>query len=380
MTTETGVVQRNVESVSGRPVAEETRSAMQAVAARFSRRSLYVGALGYVAVVAVTAVALPEARVLQLATALAYGLSILGLNLVSGYAGQISLGHSAFFGIGAYTSTILVTDHGWPLLATLPVGAVLGFVVGVIAGLPALRLKGHYLGLVTLSFAVVFPLIITHFPDLTGGVNGKLLQSAWVIPDGAPAFFTQTTINYLVVAVVTGIGLLVCRNLVRYGRSRTLIAIRDNEVAAATSGVHLAREKTIAFASSTAIAAIGGSLFAMVTGVVGPETFGIFLSIQLLTGLLIGGSGTLVGPIIGGLVLAFLPTLTADVVGGTGANMVYGALLVLLMFFMPLGIAGGGRGLLRQVSRWLEAKGRHRSTRRSVPRDTAGPTSQNPCI
>src|SRR5699024_6874253 len=175
-------------------------------------------------------------------------------------------------------------------------------------------------------------------------------------PDGAPSFITQTTISYVVVAVITGLGLIVCRNYARYGRARTLMAVRDNEVAAATSGVSLARQKTIAFATSAAIAAVGGSLFAMVTGAVGPETFGIFLSIQLLTGLLIGGSGTLVGPLIGGLVLAFLPSITADLAGGTGANMIYGTLLVFFMFAMPLGLAGGAQSLAKLVTRRAKAE------------------------
>lgn len=332
-----------------RPTATPPKSAV--LGRRFSRRTLYGGIIAYVVVVAATAVLLPDSRILQLATALAYALAILGLNLISGYAGQLSLGHSAFFGIGAYASTILVTDHGWSIIATLPVGAAVGFAAGLVAGLPALRLKGHYLGLVTLSFAVVFPILVTKFGDLTGGVDGKLMRSAWVIPDGAPSFITQTTVNYLVVAVVTGIGLLVCRNYARYGRARVLMAVRDNEVAAATSGISLAPQKTIAFATSAAVAAVGGSLFAMVTGAVGPETFGIFLSIQLLTGLLIGGSGTLIGPLLGGLILAFLPSITADLAGGTGANMIYGALLVFFMFVMPLGLAGGARALVRFVTR-----------------------------
>ncbi|MBY6386793.1 branched-chain amino acid ABC transporter permease [Rhodococcus erythropolis] len=316
-----------------------------------SRRTLIVGTLVYLIAVLGAVVFVPDAKILQLATALAYALAILGLNLVSGYAGQISLGHSAFFGIGAYTSTILVTDHGLSIIATLPVGALIGFVVGIVAGLPALRLKGHYLGLVTLSFAVVFPLLITRFGSLTGGVNGKLLHSAWVIPDGVPDFITQTSINFVVVAAVTGIGILICRNFAKYGPARTLTAIRDNETAAATSGINLSRQKTIAFAVSAAFAAVGGSMFVLVTGVVAPETFGVFLGIQLLTGLLIGGSGTLIGPLIGGLVLAFLPTYTADLIGGSGANMIYGALLVALMFLMPTGIAGGAAALYSRITK-----------------------------
>ena len=306
---------------------------------------------GYLGAVLVIFAVLPQLRVLQFGQVLALGLAILGLNVVSGYSGQLSLGHSAFFGLGAYTSTILVTDHAWSILATLPVAAVLGFAVGVVAGLPALRLHGHYLSLVTLGFAVAFPLLVAHMDGLTGGVNGKLLQTQWVLPAGAPAFVTQTGVNFLVVATVTGLGILLCRNLARLGPTRTLTAIRDNPTAAAISGVHLARQKTVAFGISAAIAAVAGSLYALMTGVVSPDTFGVMLGIQLLTGLLVGGAGTLTGPLLGGALLVFLPSFTSDLVSGTAANMVYGALLVLLMFVLPGGLAGGARQLARLARR-----------------------------
>ena len=306
---------------------------------------------GYVVVVVAIFALAPQLRVLQFGQVLALGLAILGLNVVSGYSGQLSLGHSAFFGLGAYASTILVTDHAWSVLATLPAAAVLGFAVGVVAGLPALRLQGHYLSLVTLGFAVAFPLLVSHLDSLTGGVNGKLLQSQWVLPAGAPAFVTQTGVNFVVVAVVTGLGLLVCRNLARFGPARTLMAIRDNPTAAAISGVHLARHKTVAFGISAAIAAVAGSLYALMTGVVSPDTFGVMLGIQLLTGLLVGGAGTLAGPLLGGLLLVFLPTFTSNLVSGTASNMVYGALLVLLMFVLPGGLAGGFRQAARLLRR-----------------------------
>lgn len=312
---------------------------------------------GYVVAVLVVFTFLPQLRVLQFGQVLALGLAILGLNVVSGYSGQLSLGHSAFFGLGAYTSTILVTDHSWSILATLPVAAVLGFTVGIVAGLPALRLQGHYLSLVTLGFAVAFPLLVSHLDSLTGGVNGKLLQSEWVLPAAAPGFVTQTGVDFLVVALVTGIGLLVCRNVARLGPARTLMAIRDNPTAAAISGVHLARQKTVAFGISAAIAAVAGSMYALMTGVVSPDTFGVMLGIQLLTGLLVGGAGTLAGPLIGGIVLVFLPTFTSDLVSGTAANMVYGALLVLMMFVLPGGLAGGARGFAHLMRRGRRAPG-----------------------
>ena len=283
---------------------------------------------------------------------LIYGIAIMGLNLLTGYTGQISLGHSAFFGLGAYASTILVTDHHLPIVSTFPIVAVAGFAVGVVAGLPALRLKGHYLALVTLGFAVAFPLIVVKLGDITGGANGKLMLSSWNIPAGAPDWVNQTTMNFAVTAAVTAFGFLLCRKLSVVGPFRTLMALRENPTAAAVSGVNITREKTISFAFGAALTAVAGALFAMSTGVVAPEAFGLMLSIQLLTGLLIGGAGTLLGPILGGFVLAFLPSISSDIIGGAGANMIYGALLIILMFVMPTGIAGG----LAKARKWVERK------------------------
>ncbi|MCW2093050.1 UNVERIFIED_ORG: branched-chain amino acid transport system permease protein [Rhodococcus erythropolis] len=292
-----------------------------------------------------------QLNVLHLTQVLAFALAILGLNVTAGYTGQISLGHSAFFGLGAYAATILVTDHHLAIVATFPIVAIAGFAVGVVAGLPALRLKGHYLALVTLGFAVAFPLIVVKLGSITGGANGKLMLSSWNIPDSAPEWFNQTTVNFGVCAAVVAVGFLLCRKLSVVGPFRTLVALRENPTAAAVSGVNVTREKTISFALGAALTAVAGALFAMSTGVVAPEAFGLMLSIQLLTGLLIGGSGTLLGPILGGFVLAFLPSLSGDILGGAGANMIYGGLLIILMFVMPTGIAGGLARLRKAVAR-----------------------------
>lgn len=305
-----------------------------------------------VAVAVIVMITFSQLNVLHLTQVLAFALAILGLNVTAGYTGQISLGHSAFFGLGAYAATILVTDHHVAILATLPIVAVAGFAVGVVAGLPALRLKGHYLALVTLGFAVAFPLIVVKLGSITGGANGKLMLSSWNIPDGAPEWFNQTTVNFGVCAAVVAFGFLLCRKLSLVGPFRTLVALRENPTAAAVSGVNVTREKTISFAFGAALTAVAGALFAMSTGVVAPEAFGLMLSIQLLTGLLIGGSGTLLGPILGGFVLAFLPSFSGDIIGGAGANMIYGGLLIILMFVMPTGIAGG----LSKARKWVANK------------------------
>ncbi len=312
---------------------------------------------------ALAPVLLSQTSVLKIAQILIFGVALLGLNLVSGYTGQISLGHSAFFGIGAYVTTILVTDYALPILLTLPIAAGLGFLVGVVTGLPALRLKGHYLALVTLGFAVAFPLIVIKAEAITGGANGKLLTSRWALPTNTPSWMTQLSVTYLVILVVTLLVIGVIRNLGRAGAVRTLLAIKDNPLAASVNGVNLTREKVASFALSAAITAVAGSMYAMTAGVVAPEVFGLMLSVQLLTGLLIGGSGTILGSFLGGVVLVMLPEFTADLIGGSGANMAYGALLIAIIFFMPAGIAGG----FTSVSRRLKAPG----GRTAAPREDA---------
>ncbi len=303
----------------------------------------------YILFIVLAPMVMQQSLLLQFSQVLAFGLAISGLNIVSGFGGQISLGHGAFFGLGGYTATILVHDHGVPILLTLPVAAAIGFVVGVVAGLPALRLQGHYLGLATLGFAVAFPLIVTKLDGLTGGANGKLLLFRWELPVDGPSWLTSTTVTFAVIAIVTGLGLMLMTNLTRYGPTRVLIAIRENPTAATVNGVNMTREKTISFATGAAVTAVAGVLYAMTIGVVAPEVFGLMLSIQLLTGLLLGGAGSLVGPLLGGVVLVFLPSYTSALVGGVGANMVYGAILIVLMFLMPTGIAGGFRALAASV-------------------------------
>jgi branched-chain amino acid transport system permease protein len=288
---------------------------------------------------------------LKLAQVLIFALAISGLNLVAGYGGQLSLGHSAFLGLGAYTTTILVTDHGVPVLLTLPIAAVIGFAVGIVAGLPALRLSGHYLALVTLGFAVAFPLLVLKAEGLTGGANGKLLLSQWALPVDGPEWLTQLSVTYLVVLLVTAAGVALMWNLARFGATRILVSQHENPLAASVNGVNLTREKSISFAVSAAITAVAGSLYALTNGVVAPEVFGLMLSIHLVTGLLVGGSATLLGPLVGGVVLVVFPEVAFEVAGGSGANMFYGAVLIIIMFLLPGGIVGGLKRLLGRTGR-----------------------------
>jgi branched-chain amino acid transport system permease protein len=302
------------------------------------------------------------------AVAVTLSVAILGLNIVTGYSGQISIGHSAFFGIGAYTTMILIADHGWPFVATLPIAGALGFLVGAVIGIPALRIRGLYLSLITLGLALAFPAIVksdnffgVDFASITGGSNGKVISSGdvtitegfrWVPPSWAPDGWTTNDWVFTTVFVVALVLFALTSNLIRSGVGRGLIAMRDNETGAAVSGVYPAQYKVLAFATSALVTAIGGSCFALASTTIGPDTFGLQRSIEFIAGLVIGGVATILGPAIGGLLVEWLPYWAFEVdwpilgkLEGPEAGILYGAILVLIIFFMPGGIVYGLRQL-----------------------------------
>jgi branched-chain amino acid transport system permease protein len=306
------------------------------------------------------------------AVAVTLSVAILGLNIVTGYSGQISIGHSAFFGIGAYTTMILIADHGWPFLATLPVAGALGFLVGAVIGIPALRIRGLYLSLITLGLALAFPAIVKSdnffgidFASLTGGSNGKVISSGdvtttkgfhWNPPSWAPDGWTTNDWVFTTVFVVALVLFALTSNLIRSGVGRGLIAMRDNETGAAVSGVYPAQYKVLAFATSALVTAIGGSCFALASTTIGPDTFGLQRSIEFIAGLVIGGVATILGPAIGGLLVEWLPYWAFEVdwpilgkLEGPQAGILYGVILVLIIFFMPGGIVYGLRQLRSKV-------------------------------
>lgn len=299
------------------------------------------------------------------------GVGILGLQIVTGYSGQISIGHSAFFGIGAYTSAILVADHGWPFLLTLPVGGALGFIVGFVIGIPALRIRGLYLSLITLGLALAFPAIARSdnffgydFAALTGGNNGKAMNSgtvtsiegfSWAPPSWAPSDWSDDDWIFTTVLVIAIILFFLTSNLIRSRVGRGLIAMRDNETGAAVSGVYPAQYKVLAFATSALVTSIGGGCFALAVNNIGPDTFGLQRSIEFIAGLVIGGVATILGPAIGGMLVDWLPYWAFEIewpligrLDGPEAGILYGLLLVLIIFFMPGGVVFG--------LRWLRSK------------------------
>lgn len=274
-------------------------------------------------------------RVFQFTTVLVYAIAVLGLGLLTGYNGQISLGHGAFYAAGAYTTAILM-EAGLPYLLAIPPAALLTFVLGFALGVPALRLHGPYLALVTLGVAAVTPPLLKRFSGLTGGSMGLSVSS----PDapGWSGLANDQWLYYLTLAFAVGMFAL-ARNLVHSRAGRAMIAIRDDELAARTMGVPLARVKTRAFAWSAMYAGVAGGLSTWVIGFLSPDSFAVTVSIQFLAALVVGGLGTIFGPLFGAAFLVFIPNLSQDI-NDAAPGIAFGALLILAMYVAPGGIAG----------------------------------------
>jgi branched-chain amino acid transport system permease protein len=281
----------------------------------------------------------------QLTLVMIYAIAALGLNLLVGYAGQISLGHGAFFAIGAYTAAALIAHADLPYLLTVPAAALVAFAIGYAFGVPSLRLRGPYLALVTLALAVALPPLIKRFEGLTGGVQGMVVPQP-TVPGWLPVASDQYL--YLLVLGVAAVMFLVATNLTRGGLGRALIAIRDNERAGTTMGVDPARVKTWVFACSAAYAGVAGALFTFALGFVAPESFTLLLSFNFLAAIVIGGLGTVGGAVLGALFIEFVPQY-ADDVNQALTGVIYGATLIAVMYLVP----GGAAGLLQRLRRLL---------------------------
>lgn len=291
-------------------------------------------------------------RLRQMTQVLVFAVAVLGLNVVMGYTGQISLGHSAFFGLGAYTSAVLVSELEWSLFLTMPVAAALTFVVGCLVGLPALRISGHYLALVTLIVAVAFPTIVKRFDGITGGSNGLRVDVDFVPPAWTGLSARQSGIYvYFLVLAFSVLILLAVVGLVRSRVGRAMKALRDNPTGAAASGVNVAFYKTVAFGVSGLIAGLAGSLFVLSTPFVSPTSFELLTAINLLIALAVGGMGSYFGPLFGGAYLVFVPYATAEIGEGSFSTVLSGALLILVVLVMPRGVAGLGRSALGLLAR-----------------------------
>jgi branched-chain amino acid transport system permease protein len=275
-------------------------------------------------------------RVSQFTLALVYAIAVLGLNLLVGYSGQISLGHGAFFALGAYTCAILLDRTSVPYLVTIPAAALVCFAAGLALGLPALRLRGLYLALVTLAIAIATPVLIRRFDSLTGGSQGIAVDQPTA--PGSSGLADDQFLYFLALVVAAPLFWLAA-GMVRRDVGRALIAMRDNETAARTMGVHLAAFKTRAFGLSAAYAGVAGSLFVFTNGFVAPESFTLVVSFSFLAAVVVGGLATVAGALFGALFIVFVPVWSSDV-NDALSGVIYGAALIACMYVFRSGIMG----------------------------------------
>lgn len=282
-------------------------------------------------------------QLFQATMVLSYAIALLGLNILTGYNGQISLGHGAFYAIGAYATGILMEHASMPYWLTVPMAAVICLIVGYLFGRPALKLEGLYLALATFALGVAMPQLLKykHLEQWTGGVQGIVLMKPGA-PFGLP--LTEDQWVYLFSLFVTVIMFVIAHNLLQSGSGRAMRAIRDHAMAAEAMGVDNSHYKAMTFGVSAAFTGVGGALSAIAVQFVAPDSFTLFLSISLLVGIVVGGVGTLYGAIFGAIFIMFVPSL-AEKVSKAAPWAVYGGVLILFMFVMP----GGVVGLLRKI-------------------------------
>ncbi|HVO06601.1 MAG TPA: branched-chain amino acid ABC transporter permease [Burkholderiaceae bacterium] len=317
-----------------------------------------------IALAVVVALVLPflvkNYRVFQFNLVLVYAIAILGLNILTGFNGQISLGHGAFYAIGAYGAAILMDRFGVPYWATPPLAGALCFLFGFLMGFPALRLAGHYLAVATLGLALAVPQLLKykHLEEYTGGVQGIVL----VKPDPPFTFhFLGQPLNadrwlYFFSLAVTIVMFVLAWNLLRGRVGRALIAIRDHPIAAAAMGINLPMFKSLTFGVSAAFTGVGGALGAIAIAFVSPDSFLLPLSIFLLVGMVVGGLASIPGAFFGAIFIQYVPNI-ADELSKSAPAAIYGVLLIILMYLMPTGVMGMVRKLW---ARWQPGAARLR--------------------
>ncbi len=265
-----------------------------------------------------------------------HAIVVLGLNLFIGYAGQISLGHAAFFGLGAYGSAIATVSFGLnPWLAMLLVAGLVGL-VALLVGIPALRLSGHYLAMATLGLNFVFHTILLQWDEVTGGPSG--FAGIPYLAIGEFEFYDEVRLHYLLWSFAL-LALLLCLNLVRSGVGRGLAALAGDETAAAALGVNTRNAKVKVFVLSAILASLAGSLFAHTYAFVSPDSFGIFTSADLVIMVVIGGMGSIWGSLFGAALITLLPEWLD--LFETYKDFIHGGILVLVLMFLPQGLVTG---------------------------------------
>lgn len=279
---------------------------------------------------------LPKFMLMQVSTALTLALAILGLNLLLGFAGQVCLAQGALFACGAYTTAILVAQGGWPALATLPAAAAVTALAGIVIGLPALRLGGLQLAIVTFCVAVLTPQLILKFDSVTRGVTGITFDTPmppnW-LPIGIDLYL------YVLCVVAAIVCAVLARRMTRGDSGRALLALRDNPLVATSLGVDLVRARLAAFAVSAAFAGLGGGLFAILNGYVSPQSFLAGRSIEILIGAIVGGIASVSGAFLGALFVVFVPEWTAELSPAMG-GLIYGTCLIAMMLVARDGLVG----------------------------------------
>jgi branched-chain amino acid transport system permease protein len=264
-----------------------------------------------------------------------YALVSLGLNLLMGYTGQIAAGHAGFLAIGAYVTAIVTANLEWlPCPITLLLAGTISGLIGFLLGIPILRLKGFYIAMATLAFGVVISEIILQWSSVTGGDDGFSVPTARI---GSFVFDSDLKLFYLIIPV-TIIMTLLARNLVNGYVGRAFIALRESEVAAQTIGVDLAKYKTVAFAISAFYTGVAGGLFAFLITFLSPDAFTIELSIDFIAMIVIGGMGSILGSIIGAVILTGMQQVLAGLMDLQ--ILIFGLSLIVFMIFMPRGIVG----------------------------------------
>ena len=303
-------------------------------------------------------------RLYQGSQVLIYAIALLGLNLLTGFNGQISLGHGAFFAIGGYGTAILTVKLGLPYWAAIPIASAICFGAGFLFGFPALRFGGLYLALATFALAVATPQILTYngFDAITNGSSGLSLTKPH-----APFGLALNPDQWLFLFCLACAAVLYwAATHLAHGRvGRALIAIRDQPIAAETMGVNAALYKTSCFGVSALYAGVAGGLSALAVGFVSPESFGLALSLSFLVGIVVGGLASLGGVLFGALFIEFVPNIADQLSVNFGESAkalpgaIYGALLILIMALMPMGVAGFLRAAYRAAVRAIGGAGKH---------------------
>lgn len=348
-------------------------------------------------------------RVQQVNKGLYFAVAVLGLNLAVGYSGLLTLGHGAFMGMGAFLTVILVEDNGWPVWATLLLIIPVTFLAGLIVGVPALRIKGLYLALVTFALSYAFPIILKidqwGISERTGGDLGRnISQKNQVLPGSLKGLLgisnksapvQEQIYKYWILVLVTAISFLIVRNLVRSRSGRAIIALKENQTGAAVSGVPITTYKVVTFGISAVFAGVGGWMYAVLLNQATPNGFGPAIAISLLLCLVLGGVYTLQGALVGSILFVFLDDLRTRVTltsvfgwrpsffqissGSPLTQAVLGVVLILIAFFAPGGVVFLCRQIRAHILRVVpQVPGAENAVKATASDDTVRPVAAEP--